>query len=197
MKKSTVAIAVVLGVLGATGFAAAVVAIGYFAVNGISSGPPTDAQKRLVLSAAAFEPYDLDLDAKCVKWTATRTLSRTREIEFEHECEGTTLYISSGAEINPSVREARESFLLSVGAYRTGVAIGDGELQPRDELLPLGEQHYAAVIRNGGNPVGNVFVVRQGRVLHTLLVTGIYFDEAEDVRELFTPLLEESRRQFP
>jgi hypothetical protein len=197
MKKSTVAIAVGLGALGAIGFAAAVVAFGYFAVNGISSGPPTDAQKRLVLNAAAFDSYDLDLDPKCVKLTSKRGLDRTHEIEFEHDCEGTTLYISSGAEISPTAREARESFLLSVGAYRTGVAIGDGELQPRDELLPLGEQHYAAVLRKGGNPVGNVFVVRQGRVLHTLMVTGLYFEDADDVRGLFTPLLEESRRQFP
>jgi hypothetical protein len=197
MKKSTVAIAVALAVLGALGFAAAIVAFGYFAVKGISSGPPTEAQKRLVLNTAAFESYDVDLDAKCVKLTSKRNLDRTREIEFEHDCEGSDFYISSGAEICPSVRDARESFLLSVGAYRTGVAIGDGELQPRDELLPLGEQHYAAVIRNGGKPVGNVFVVRQGRVLHSLLVTGIYFEDPGDVRDLFTPLLEESRKQFP
>ena len=197
MKKSTVVVAVVLGFLGVIGLAAAVVAFFYFAVNGLSSEAPTAEQKRLVLDAAAFDTYDVDLDPKCIKLVSKRNLDRTREISFEHDCEGSNLYVSSGAEISPSVRDARESFVISVGAYRTGVAIGDGELQPRDELLPLGDQRYAAIIRNSGKPVGNVFVVRQGRVLHSLLVTGIYFDEAEDVRELFTPLLAESRRQFP
>lgn len=197
MKKSTVAIALVLGFLGVIGLAAAVVAFGYFAVKGVSSEPPTEEQKRLVLNAATFETYDVKLDPKCIKLTSKRNLDRTREISFEHDCDGSNVYVSSGVEICPSERDARESFVISVGAYRTGVAIGDGDLQPRDELLPLGEQRYAAIIRNAGKPVGNIFVVRQGRVLHSLLVTGIYFSEAEDVRELFTPLLAESRKQFP
>ncbi|HYC87861.1 MAG TPA: hypothetical protein VEO54_01515 [Thermoanaerobaculia bacterium] len=197
MKKSTVAIAVVLGFLGVIGLAAAVVAFGYFAVKGVSSGPPTEAQKRLVLSAAAFDSYEVDLDPKCVQLTSKRNLDRTHEISFEHDCEGSDIYVSSGAEICPSVRDARESFVISVGAYRTGVAIGDAELQSRAALLPLGDERYAAIIRNNGKPVGNVFVVRQGRVLHSLLVTGLYFDKAEDVRELFTPLLAESKKQFP
>lgn len=197
MKKSTIAIAVVLGFLGVIGLAAAVVAFGYFAVKGVSTDPPDDVQKRLVLGAEAFEPFDLELDPKCIKFRSTRNLDRTRTIEFEHDCEGSNVFIASEAEISPSVRDARESFVLSVGAYKTGVAIGAGELQPRDELLPIGEQRYAAVIRNGGKPVGNVFVVRQGRVLHSLLVTGIYFEDAGDVRDLFEPLLAESKRQFP
>lgn len=198
MKKSTVAIVVVLGFLGVIGLAAAVVAVGYFAVNGVSSEPPTAEQKKLVLGPAAFEVYDVQLDPKCNKLTSKRNLDRTREIAFEHDCEGSDYYISSSAEISPTVRDARESFVISVGAFRTGVAIGDAELQPRAELLPFGDQRYAAIIHNTKKkPVGNVFVVRQGRVLHSLLLTGIYFDEAEDVRELLTPLLEESRRQFP
>lgn len=196
MKKSTIAIVVVLGLLGVVGLAAAVVAFGYFAVKGVSTDAPTDVQKRLVLSARSFEPFEVELDPKCIKFTSKRNLDRTRSIELEHDCEGSKVYISSGAEISPSVRDARESFLLSVGAYRTGVAIGAGELQPREDLLPVGEQRYAAIIRNGGNPVGNVFVVRQGRVLHSLLITGVYFDDPDDVRDLFAPLLEESKRQF-
>jgi len=33
--------------------------------------------------------------------------------------------------------------------------------------------------------------------LHTLLITGVTFDEPGEVRDLFRPLVEESRRQFP
>jgi hypothetical protein len=198
MKKSTVAIIVVVALVAVVGLAAAVVAIGYFAVKGVTSDPPTEAQKRLVLTTAAFEQYDVDIDPKCVTFVSKRNLDFTREIEFEHECEGGNFYFSSGAEISPSERDARESFTLTIGAYRTGMAIGGGELVPRDELLPLGDQHYAAVIRNkDGNTAGNVFVVRQGRVIHSLLLTGLYFDGPEHVRPLFEPLLEESRRQFP
>lgn len=197
MKKPVIALLVVGVFVAVVAVAGGIAAIGYYAVNGISTKPPTEEQQRLVLNAASLRTYDVTLDAKCNKLMSRRNLDRTHEIEFEHDCEGAEVYVSSIAEINPSVREARESFVISVGAYKAGVAIGSGQLQPRDDLLTVGDQHYAGVINNEHGAVGNVFIIRQGRVLHTLLITGLYFDEPGDVRDLFAPLLEESRRQFP
>ena len=197
MKKPAIALLIVGVFVAVVGVAGGVVAIGYYAVKGVATEPPSDEQKRLVLNAQSFTPFDIRLDPRCNRLLARRNLDRTREIEFEHDCEGSEVYVSSVAEISPTVRDARESFLISVGAYKAGVAIGSGELHPRDDLLTVGEQHYAGIIRNEGDPIGNVFIAREGRVLHTLLITGIYFDEPAAVRDLFHPLLEESRRQFP
>ncbi|HVE72470.1 MAG TPA: hypothetical protein VNI54_13990 [Thermoanaerobaculia bacterium] len=196
MKKSTVALTVVLGLLVVVGLAAAVVAFFYFAVTGISTEPASDTQKRLVMNLESLDDYEVELDAKCAKLTAKRNIDFTTEIEFEHDCESSSIYVSSTAEIAPTVRSARESFVLGIGAYKTGVAIGSGELEPRGELLTVGDQRYGAIVRQNGAPVGNVFVVRQGRVVHALLITGIYFDDARDGDDLFKPLLEESRRLF-
>ena len=197
MKKKTVGLVIGLGLLAVVGLAAAGVAVVYFAVTGVSNKPADEVQKRLVLNAQSLEPYDVELDPKCAKFTSRRNIDFTTEVEFEHDCEASNYYVSSAAEIAPTVRSARESFILDIGAFKTGVAIGSGELQPREGLLTIGEQRYGAIIRQEGRPVGNVFVARQGRVVHTLLLTGIYFDEPGDGDELFKPLLEESRRQFP
>ena len=197
MKNKTVALAVGLGLLAVIGLAAVGVGLVYVAVTGVSNKPADEVQKRLVMNAQSLERYDVELDPKCSKFNSRRNIDFTSEVEFEHDCEGSSYYVSSGAEIAPTVRSARESFILDIGAYKTGIAIGSGELQPRDGLLTIGEQRYAALIRQEGQPVGNVFIARQGRVVHTLLITGIYFDEPGDGDELFKPLLEESRRQFP
>jgi hypothetical protein len=197
MKKSTIAWVVGLGLLAVIGIAAGVVAFFYFAVTGLSNKPATDVQKTLVMNVDSLDAYDVQLDPKCAKVTSRRNLDFTTEVEFEHDCEGSSFYVSSSAEIAPSEKSARESFVLSIGAYRTGVAIGSGELQPVDGLLTLGDQRYAAVMRQGVRPVGNVFVVRQGRVVHSLLLTGIYFDKARDGDDLLAPLLAESRRMYP
>ena len=196
MKKSTVALTVGLGLLVVVALAAAVVAFFYFAVAGIDTKPASDEQRGLVLNLHSLAG-DIALDPKCAKFTAKRNIDFTTEVEFEHDCEGAGVYLSSTAEIAPTVRSARESFVLAVGAYRTGVAIGSGKLEPREELLTVGEQRYGAILRQNGAPMGNVFVVRQGRVVHALLISGVYFDEAGDGDRIFKPLLAESRRLFP
>jgi hypothetical protein len=198
MNKPAIAIALVAGFLAVVVIAGGVVAIGYFAANGIAA-VPTDAQKRLVLSSKDFEQYEIELDPKCGKLEARRNLDRTFDVEYTHDCgDEDVVLISSIAEINPTLRDARQSFVINIGVYKTGVKIGSGELHPRDELLTLGDEHFAGVIHStAGTPSGNVFLVRQGRVVHTLLVTGLYFDENGDGDRLLAPLIEESRRQYP
>lgn len=197
MKTSTVVFVVVLALCGVASIVAILGGLVYFGARGISSRPATDAEKRLILSAATFEEFGQTLEPKCGKTISKLNLDGTREVEFDYDCgEGSAMFLTSGAEIGRNVRDARESFALSIAAYKTGMAIGGGTVDPRPELLTMGDQHYAAVVRSGTNIIGNVFVVRQGRVLHTLVLAGIYFDDPEDIRDLFAPLLEESKKQY-
>lgn len=194
MKKSTIALIVALGAIGVLAVAGIVVALGYFAVHGISSRAASEAEKQLVVDAKALIPYGAEVDPKCGKYTTTRNLDATTAIEYE--CETDSLYIQSTAEVNPNVRDARQSFVIAMGAYKAGVAIGDGKLEPRDDLLDLGDDSYAAILRAGNASAGNVFVVRQGRVVYSIMITGLYFDEAEPVEELIAPLLEKGTKLY-
>jgi hypothetical protein len=51
-------------------------------------------------------------------------------------------------------------------------------------------------VRSGSKNAGNVFVVRQGRVVYSILITGLYFDEEEPVKELIAPLLEQGTKLY-
>ncbi len=195
MKKRTLALAIGLGLFGVLALAAIVGAVGYFLINGISSRPASETEKRLVVDAAALVEYGADVDPKCGKHTTTRNLDGTTDVSYE--CDAKSVYVLSSTEVNPSVRDARQSFLLNIGAYKAGVAIGDATLERRDDLLGnLGEDRYAALIRSGGKNAGNLLIVRQGRVVHSLMITGLYFDDREPLRELFTPVVEEGKKQY-
>lgn len=194
MKKSTVALVVVLGVTGVLAVAGIVAALGYFAIHGISSRPASEPEKQLVVDAGTLIGYGADVDPNCGKYTTTRNLDATLAIEYE--CQTDSLYIQSTAEVNPNVRDARQSFLIAAGAYKAGVALGDATLHRRDDLLDLGEDSYAAILRSGTADVGNVFVVRQGRVVYAVLITGFYFDEPAPVKDLIEPLLEQGTKLY-
>ena len=196
MKKSNVVLIIVLATAGVLCVAGMIALFGYFAVKGVSSRPATDAEKELVVDAATLIEYGAEADAKCGEYKMTRNLDATTMISYE--CDSESLYVLSSAEINPTPRDARQSFVLEIGAYKAGVALGgsDATLHRRDELLGgLGDDRYAAIIQSGGKNAGNILIVRQGRILHSVMITGLYFDDAEPIRELMTPVVEAGKKQ--
>lgn len=201
MRARTLVIAGGLAVAAVIALAGAVAAFVYFAVNGVSLREPSAKERRLVVSSKSLAPFGVEgIDTRCESWKATRNLDFNLEIEYAYDsekCSKDTLVITAGAEIDSSVRSARESFKLAVGAYNTGAVLGGAAIKASPELLTIGEQRYAGVFHRDDEPVGNLFIVRQGRVTHSLLVVGITFSDPTDVRAIFEPILDESSRQFP
>lgn len=197
MKTSKVVLIVAVVICSIASVIAIVGGLYYVGVKGVSSRLPTEEEKKLVLSPAHFEEFGQTLDPKCAKYTWKRNLDGTAEIEFEYDCgENAKISITSGVEIGRDERDARESFTLTIAAYKTGAKIGGATLEERPELLTYGEQRYAAFLRNNNRTVGNVLLLRQGRVLHSLVIAGLYFDDPDDIQDLFAPLLVESKKQF-
>ena len=67
-------------------------------------------------------------------------------------------------------------------------------MHPAPDLLKMGDESYAAYMQFGKKKLGNIFLVRRGRVLHSLLISRVYFDDPEDVRRLFAPMVEAGRK---
>jgi hypothetical protein len=190
----------VVGVLTLAGAGAALV---YFSLKGVTERQPTEDERRLVLTSERLGEYGIETGAKLGTMVSRRNIDGTRSIEFEYDSEKhagaeDTLYVISEAEINRNQRDARQSFTFSIAAMKGGLKVlGEGtSLTPAPALLTFGDQRYAAYMKNGDHIVGNVFVFRQGRVLHSLILAGVYLDDPEMVRELFEPLVQESERQF-
>lgn len=55
-----------------------------------------------------------------------------------------------------------------------------------------GEQSSFGVITAAGNPFGNVFVARKGKMVVYVVLSGVYYDDAEVFREVFEPYLEKA-----
>jgi hypothetical protein len=194
---------------------AGLAALVYFGYKGVGAREASGDERKLVITTASLSQFGIDgLDPKAEKLTSKRSLDGAREIECEYE--SGEMFFVSNAEIHRRPRDAKESFALTIGAWKTGLALGTtAKIEPAPDLiggvvrasglLPGGEQagdlqqtddRYAGYIKNDGKIVGNVFLVRNGRVLHSLLISGVYFDDPEDVRTLIAPLIAESTRRF-
>jgi len=74
---------------------------------------------------------------------------------------------------------------------------GGGKAVAAADLLTIGDEHYAAILQNKeGAPVGNIFLVRDGRSVHTSMIVGVVFHSAEDVKRLLSPVLHETEIQL-
>lgn len=200
MRKPALALLIVAAMLGGlVAIAGGVGAFLYLGANGLWSRKPTEDERKLIVTSNTLADY-VKLDASCETLKAKRNIDGTREIEAEYEPEqcraAEQVSFVSGAEISHSKRDARESFAMTIGAYKTGARIGGGTLREVPALLTLGDQHYAAEMHKGGDVVGNLFVVRQGRVVHGLFIAGFAFRERGEVHRLLEPLLQESARRY-
>lgn len=51
----------------------------------------------------------------------------------------------------------------------------------------FGDEAFVAVIYQLGEPFGNVLLVRRGKRIHTLMFTGVYFDDSEILYDFVQP----------
>jgi hypothetical protein len=196
--------AVVIGVLlaGLAGLAAlgGVGGLVYVAVQGLWSWEPTSAEKELLVHVSRLEAYGQPArgPGPAESYRAQRNLDGSFSAEYEYDSDKDPaspqfLFLKSEAEVNRGLRQARESFSLTIGAYKVGVKLVKGRLiEPSNEPLGLGAESYHALIRQNGKPIGNVAVVRQGKAVHSLLLLGLYFEDARDLADLLRPGLETS-----
>ena len=193
MKKSNVALAIVLGTVGVLAIAAILGALGYILINGVSKRPSTEEEKKLVVDAAALIEFGAEVDPKCGTYTTTRNFDSS--VEISYECDSDTLYVLATTEISPTARDARQMFVLNIGAHKVVTIGGDDiTMHRRDDLVAnLGDDRYAAIIRSGATEAGNVFIIRQGRVVQSVMITGLAFDDADSVRDLLTPIVDAAR----
>jgi hypothetical protein len=198
MKKLPTVISVVLVVIVLV--LVSVVGIGVLAIKGVSTRPLVQSEKELLISASCLEPYGMDAPAPelCETYSAKRNLDGSLGLEYEYDSDKNpkrkdVLYVTSEVEINPTLKDARESFTISIAAYKVGMSLGGGlRVDASPVSLALGDQNYWAVIKRDQTPLGNVVVVRKGNVVHSFIVIGLYFSDPEDLRSLLQPKLEKT-----
>ncbi len=160
----------------------------------------TEAELRMVATAKSLTEWGIEgLDARAQTIDTIPEMDGSMRVQCKYDSDRVPgshkLYHVSEAQFFTTDIEAKDAFKTYIAAYRKGVERNRGRyVHPAPELLHLGDESYAAYMQNGKTIIGNIFLVRRGRVLHTLLVSRVYFDNADDVHRLFAPMIEAGRK---
>jgi hypothetical protein len=180
-------------------------AVGLVLIALACSGKPerrmTDAELRMIATAQSLTEWGLaGLDARAQTIDTIPEMDGSLRVQCKYDSRKIPdakqgLYHLSEAQFFTTVIEAENAFRTNIDLYRKGVEQNRGMyVHMAPELLKMGDESYAAYMQDGKKKVGNIFLVRRGRVLHTLIVSRVYFDEAAGVRRLFAPMIEAARK---
>jgi hypothetical protein len=203
-KKQRIFVFVFAGVMllagiGAFGF------IIYKAFDGIRHPTSSPEDRQLVVDARAFTAFGgEEPDPSREVFKSQKNFDGSRIVEYSYRSTnagpaGTQLYLSSNVMVYPQTLSTMQMFKVQQFALKSGLSLaGHTETIPAPSLLTMGDAHYAAVLRSKktGQDVGNILLVRQGRVLHTVVIVGIVLRDAHAVEQVLRPSLDESRRRF-
>jgi predicted Zn finger-like uncharacterized protein len=158
--------------------------------------PLTAADRDLPITAERLQDFlpTLRVDPSLGKLRKVRHLDGSRELEYEYEPpEGaaSVLYVTHSIGVEGSAEDARYAY----GGLRIGTNIGvnleDKVRQvERNDLWRWGDESRCVVLYNGNAKVGNIFMARKGKRYFQLVISGIYFDDAESIRQLLQPFLD-------
>jgi hypothetical protein len=158
--------------------------------------PVTAADKEVMVTAeyAASFADDVAVDPNNGTYRKVRYLDRSREMIYEYGLDDDStepVHISHTVSVERNAKEARDAYAGVQFGTRIGIGRVEGiEEVERNDLWKWGDQSRCVILHNAqGQPCGNVFMGRKGRRHFLLVITGLYFDKAENIKAFLDPLL--------
>lgn len=193
----------VLLILGIVGGSSLLLCLGcgglaYLGMKGVSHRQPTAREEQAVFTMADLEAWGVEQTklSEREEWNAKKNFDGSLEIEYEYDPEKSgdddAFSLISSVEINPTEKDARESFGMAVTAYSVGLKIGGTTSQKQEIALPWADQSHFALIQHSNITVGNMAVIRKGKRLHAIVLIGHVFENPAELAEAMRPKVEVS-----
>lgn len=192
---------IVMLVLGA--LAAGLVLLVFLYIWTAKELPVGERERQVVLCAEELliEEEDPPVDPKLETITKRRYIDGSHEIEYEYgaESDDAPIYLYCCVSIENSEEDARSVYGADTVFTHIGMRLGSDQVthEKRDDIFRYGDQSSFAVIKAGGEPVGNLFSSRIGTKVFSVTIVGVIFDDGEIFGEVIGPHLEALRAYDP
>lgn len=158
--------------------------------------PVGAADREVVLRAADLIPYGYGLE----KTEQYETFKRIKYFDGSHELtyeyqtpdseQENALYIN----VTVSVENSTSDAWTSHGAEEVGLKIGlkANGIEEREikDFYAYGDTSKFSILQSDGKPIGNIFTTRKGKRVFVMILSGMYFEDAETFKELIEGRLE-------
>jgi hypothetical protein len=160
--------------------------------------PVGAAEKAVVLRAGDLIPYGYGLEKteQYEKFTHIRYFDGSHELTYEYETPESekehALYMNVSVSVEKSTADAWSSKGTEEVAMTFGLKANGVEQREIKDFYKYGDTSSFYILEKDGNPIGNLFTVRDGKRVYVLVLSGMYFKDAAAWKEL----MEERLRKF-
>lgn len=169
----------------------AVAVLGLAGLAGCQRGLPVEeAERQMLLRAADLVEYGYGLEdvAPFEKFDKTRYFDGSSEITYEFNTPESEsdhpLYVNVTLTFERKTSDAMVSHGTEKTALKYGLKIGGIEAREVEKFHEFGDSSTFYILEKDGKPVGNLFSARQGAKVYSLVMSGMYFDDADTWKEL-------------
>ncbi len=135
---------------------------------------------------------DFEPDPDLVLASKTIYTDGTYSIDYEYE-DPEGLFFQAGANVERKSADALAVYGGARVAYEAMYAAleEDITLEDADEFFRWGDRSTHVYLTSAGETFGQLFLTQKGRIVFSVTISGVYFDEPEDFEEFILPCLEQ------
>lgn len=173
----------------------AMAALGLVYVWTAKKVPVTGRDREMVLDIRALAARMEDFSPAPVRESIRkeRYFDGSWEVEYEYDDPADSApYLTCTVGWEPKVSDAAAGYLIMWHGATLGLRYGSDAtltVAERNDLFRWGDQSRLGILMLDGKPVGNVFVARKGKTMFSVLFSGVYFDEPDELAEMLEPVL--------
>jgi hypothetical protein len=159
----------------------------------------SEAERELLLRAQDLAPYGFELAdaARHESFNKTVYFDGSSDLEYEFAPPDGSLYMVVTVTFARDKNDAR----MTKGGEKVGLQVGVGlegvKLEEKHGFFKYGDESSFYALTKDGRPGGLFFNTREGTKVYSVLISGVYFDSAEDWAELITPRLQKFSAHRP
>jgi hypothetical protein len=142
----------------------------------------------------AFKPWLVEVHKAKGKFNKGSMLG---SYELEYEYEDDSFLLASGIYVEPSVREAKSTAHLYILGAKLGLAGEVGRKNCPASANELGDQVHCSILVSDDVTLGHFLVVRRGKRVFMMLVSGLMELSFEDLIKLVRPYLDGMEEYSP
>jgi hypothetical protein len=171
-----------------------------YAKEGVKFRRPKDNEKNLTFSVIDLlsAGYLIEFDERQETWVARAFPSGDFEVRYSYEFEQNNslarFLMTTRMELAKSVEGAEELFQDAIAARESGLADAGGRFVFKGNLQSWSDNFYGAITLSEPDEiiVGCVLSFQKERLVYTIVLSGVYFEDEWAVEELIYPFLDEA-----
>lgn len=160
----------------------------------------SDQERGIVLTAEELLAFGFEPPTGAINetWDGWRWFDGSKEIEYTYETlsesEQVPLYLSVTLGWEATQSDAVASYGATLLGFKLGSASESLERRELADSCEYGDKCSLFLLSHDERPLGNQFVARIGRVVYSVQVFGLYFDEPELWQEVIVPKMHALRQ---